>query len=313
MGNLELRITITRKNVDKIVQLIGELLQEEESTATALSTEKMGGPNASATETLLKYLLPPPQLENLPEGKVITSSAEARYFGTLGLFNSFFPVKAVLRILAHMMEENGGKPVSLQQLVDRSIEVFRAAGLSEYRGFPTRRKGGKEKDSAIGRLVWHFIIPARNMGLLEADGEIPMRAWDNVNISITKQGWEFSRLENRVLDRKERVQVLSEAEREWMLDYLKRIDGKGYKEYSFLARVFEELKKGNTNMAAWLEKDEQFNEYVRSWSRKKENSKEFKKQLRNVATMLAQGKIALLRELGVISSKRKDYTVIGKL
>jgi hypothetical protein len=312
-GNIvELRITITRENVDKIIQLIKELVYIEESVITAPTT-KSGEPIPSNIESVTKYLTAPPEPENLPEGKVITSSKEAKYVGTIGLFNSFFPVKAVLRILAHMMNENDGRPITLQQLVERSVEVFSAAGLSEYRGFPMRRKGKTEKESAIGRLVWHFIIPARDMGLIEANGEIPAKAWDNVKVSVTKKGWEFARLENRLLDGGDRVQVLSEAEREWMLDYLKKIDEVGYKEYSFLTRIFEELKKGNTDIAAWLESDEQFNEYVKSWSKKKENPSEFRKQIRNMAVMFAQGKIALLRELGVISNRRNDYTVIGQL
>jgi len=309
---LELRITITQENVDKIVQLIKELVQAEEPimTTSDVGTVK---PAVQKLERASRYLMPPPELENLPNGKVITDSREAKYVGALGLFNSFFPVKAVLRVLTHMMKENDGKPVSLQQLVDRSVEVFVATGLSGYRGFPMRRKGKRGEGSAIGRLVWHFIVPARNMGLIEADGKIPTRGWDSVRVSVTKEGWEFARLENRLLDGKERVQVLSEAEREWMLSHLRKIDEKGYKEYSFLLRIFEELKRGNTDIAAWLERDKQFNEYVKSWSRKKGDPSEFRKQIRNMAVMFAQGKIALLRELGVISNKRNEYTVIGQL
>jgi hypothetical protein len=308
---LELRITITRENVDKIVQLIRELVYLESATeGIGIETGEQSIP---IVETVSNYLAPPPELKNLSNGKVITSSVEAPYVGTLGLFNSFFPVKAVLRILAYMMEENDGGPVNLQRLVDKSIEVFRAAGLSEYRGFPMRKKGRTEKESAIGRLVWHFIVPAHQMGLVEADNEIPVRAWDSVHVSITKEGWEFARLENRVLDKKEQEQVLSEAEREWMFEYLGKIDNDGYKEYSFLKRIFEELKRGNTNITVWLERDEQFNEYVKSWSRKTEDPKKFKTQIGHVAAMFAQGKIALLRELGVISNKRNNYSVIGEI
>jgi hypothetical protein len=309
--SLELRITITRENVDKIVQLIKELVYLESTIAVSgIKTEE---PSAPIVEAAPSYLAPSPELKNLTTGRAMADSAEAKHVGTWGQFNSFFPVKAVLRILAHMVEENDGKPVNLQQLVDKSIEVFRVAGLSQYRGFPMRRKGKAEKESAIGRLVWHFIIPARKMGLIEADNEIPIRAWDKANVSITREGLEFARLENLVFDKKGREQVLSGAERGWVLNYLKKIDGEGYKEYSFLTRIFEELKNGNTKIAAWLEKDEEFNKYVKSWSKKGKNPKEFKKQIEHVAAMFAQGKIALLRELGLISNKRNDYAIVGTL
>lgn len=56
-----------------------------------------------------------------------------------------------------------------------------------------------------------------------------------------------------------------------------------------------------------------FISYVKSWSRKTKQKRELKKQLANVAAMFAQSEIALLRELGVISNKRNNYTVIGTL
>jgi len=308
---MEVRIKITPENVDKVVQMIKELVYLESESGVTISGLEAGVTGAlAATGPASRYLAPPPELENLANGKVVLTTSEAERVGTWGQFNSFFPIKAVLRILAHMMEENGGNPADLEDLVNRSEAVFRETKLSGYRGFPKKAR----KESSIGRLVWHFIIPAHHMGLIKVDGkttEIPIRAWKGVDVSPTKQGLEFAKLENLILDKKEKVQILSEPERAWVIEHLKKIDGEGYKEYTFLKRVFEEFKRGNTDLVDWLEKDEQFEKYVKSWSKKEKNPKEFKKQIENVAAMFAQSKIALLRELGAISNERKDYSITG--
>ncbi len=304
---MELRIKITRKNARKIARLIEELARLEVEE-TILGSPKEEARGFGLTEWFPNYLAPPPRLENLRSGNVLLDSVEARHVGTWGQFNSFFPVKAVLRVLAHIMSENNGKAVNLQKLVNVSKEVFEQAGLGRYRGFPS-----SSKPSAIGRLVWHFIIPAHQMGLIHMEGaeNISTKEWEKVYVSLTREGLEFARLENPIFDKGSAEQVLSKSEREWILNYLKEIDAKGYKEYSFLRRIFEELKRGNTNIPVWLQNDEKFNEYVKSWSRKRNDPAKFKKQLEHVATMFAQSKIALLRELGMISCKRNDYSVIG--
>ena len=300
-----IEIDTSKMNIDEIVrllQLIREFSGETGGVAEAVSPP-------AVIEPLLGYLAPPPVLENLRSGRVVLDSHEAKYVGTWGQFNSLFPPKAVLRILAHMVKENDGKPVNLDKLVKKSVEVFTAAGLSRYRGFPTNIR----KESAAGRLVWHFIIPAYEMGLMGVEGKtaaIPTRAWGGVSVFPTKEGLEFAKLENLLFEGKEKAQLLSEPERRWVIEYLKKIDDAGYKEYTFLKRTFDELKKGNTDLASWLEKDRFFNEYIESRSSKKRGTKEFKKQIENVAAMFAQSKIALLRELNVISNKRNDYTVI---
>jgi hypothetical protein len=183
--------------------------------------------------------------------------------------------------------------------------------LQKFRGFPKKYK----RESAIGRLVWHFITTAYQTGLMEIEGDagIPAHGWDAVFVSITKEGFEFCQLENRVLDWKSREQVLTDAERNWVIGYLKKIDGEGFKEYTLLRGVFDELKKNNTAISDWLEHNENFITYVKTWSRKKEDTTEFAKQMKTVAVMFAQSKIALLRELGVINNQRNDYSVTGSL
>jgi len=304
---MELRIRVTRENAERVAQLIRELaeLEAEGAVVTDVKAEAAG---PFPTKTLPSYLSQPPDLENLRGGKIALTPA-AKHVGTWGQFNSFYPVKGVLRVLSHMVSENGGKPVNLQDLVDKSKSTFDRAGLKRYRGFPS---SGKE--SAVGRLVWHFITPAHEMGLVRIEGasEIPVRGWGRVQISPTKEGLEFAKLRNLIFDEGSTKQLLSDAEREWILGYLKKIDGEGYKEYSFLREVFGELKKGNTDIAAWLESNRQFINYVKSWSRKAKDEKKLRKQVRNVAAMFAQSKIALLRELGLISNKRNDYAIIGE-
>lgn len=307
MAAIELRIRITRENAEKVTQLIRELVQLEPGISVA--TPVKVGARPLPEKTLLDYLGPPQQLENLKSGEIVLTPA-AKYVGTWGQFNSFFPVKAVLRILSHAMNDNGGEPVNLEELVEKSKTIFKVARLDRFRGFPS-----SDKDSAIGRLVWHFITPAHEMGLVRIEGmeEIPVRGWGKVIVTPTKEGLEFAKLRNLIFDERDTRQLLSDSEREWVLDYLRKIDDKGYKEYSLLKGVFEEFKKGNTSIASWLENNQRFVSYVKSWSRKAEQERELKKQVANVATMFAQSKIALLRELGMISDRRNEYTVIRDL
>jgi hypothetical protein len=308
---IELRVRIDRENAEKVIQLIRELVGSDDAIVT--SVEKSETPTTATLGVVrspLEYLTPPQALGELVSGKLVLTES-AKYIGTWGQFNSFFPLKAVLRVLAHLTDENKQDKTSLQVLVDRSISAFKAAGLHKFRGFPKKYK----KESSIGRLVWHFITTAYQTGLIGigGDAEIPAHGWDNVFVSITKEGFEFCQLENRVLDLKAHEQVLTDAEKNWVVKYLRKIDSEGFKEYSLLKAVFQELKKNNTNISGWLEHSESFRTYVKSWSRKKEDTAEFAKQMRTVAIMFAQSKIALLREMGLVKNQRNDYTIIGIL
>jgi hypothetical protein len=308
---VELHIKITQKNVDRVIQLIRELAYLEPESGAAISVEP-GSVRAPTRGGPASYLSIPARLEGLRSGRTSLESIGSKQVGTWGQFNSFFPVKAVLRVLAHMMEENGEKAVDLDDLVGKSIEAVTAAGLLHYRGFPKK----VEKESAVGRLVWHFITPAHEMGMIGIEGEdteIPVKDWKGTNVFLTRQGQEFARLENLILDKDGKEQVLSDAERAWMVKYLKKIDNEGFREYTLLRRIFEQLNRRNTDLAAWLEENRQFIEYVKSWSRKAKDKKRLREQIKNVAAMFAQSKIALLRELGVVRNKRNDYTVIGEL
>jgi hypothetical protein len=301
---LELRIRITSENAEKVIRLIREIVGLEETTSVQVEATEQKAPILEKAS----YLNQPPEFNSLTHGNIVPDGT-SEYVGTWGQFNSFFPMKAALRVLSHLMKENNEKPVSLQTVVDESLQAFKKVGLQKFRGFPKRYR----RESSIGRLVGHFITTAQNMGLIKVQGEIGSSHWDQVLISITIEGWEFAGLDNRIFDGKSVDQVLTESERLWLTKYLKRIDAAGFKEYTFLKQVFDELKAGNSNISAWLEKNDNFREYIKSWSRKTENEEEFENQLKTVAVTFAQSKIALLRELGVVRNQRGDYTIIGNL
>ncbi len=303
---LELKITITSENADKVIRLIQEIMGSDVTKSESPQISKI-----SDVTTRLSLLSRPSQpLQFTKVGKIEKESTTAKYMGSWGQFNSFFPVKAVLRVLSNSMSQNE-QAISLQVLLERSLEAFKERQLQNFRGFPKNYR----RDSSVGRLVGHFISTSEEMGLIAADGEISTapHSWANILLSVTKEGWEFAELENNLFDYKAKEQVLTKSEKAWMINYLRQIDVRGFKEFSLLNRVYEQLKKGNQDISNWLKQDNAFKEYVQSWSRKDSGNKEFEEQLETVSNTFAQSKIALLRELGVIKNQRGDYTLIGSL
>ena len=301
---LELRITITPENAEKVIRLMREIVGSEEILKIGRSEPKV------AANEVTSYLRPPPELSSLKHGKILLSGA-AEYVGTWGQFNSFFPIKAVLRVLSNIMSEHNASPINLQILVDESIKAFKKAHLKKFRGFPKHYR----KESSIGRLVWHFMTTAHEIGLISLEGmdNIPTSCWDEVYVSVTKEGYEFASLENQILDLNRTQQILTNAERDWLIDYLRKIDNLRFKEYSTLKGVYSELQKGNTDIAGWFEKNDIFSTYVRSWSKKKDDPTAFARQLETLSTTFAQSKIALLRELGIVRNKRNNFAILNPL
>ena len=251
------------------------------------------------------------------EGTIFTSK-ETESVGSWCMFNSFFPGKAILRILANLENEENSKSIRLDKLLEIAAESITARGLTKWRGFPK----DIESDSSIGRLVYHFMKTFCNMGFIKAENtegvseNVWEEHWTNIYLSITKEGLEFAKLHNRIFDDDEESQVLSAEEKDWLVKYLKKIDTQGYKEYTLLKRVFEFLKEGHNGkneLWDWFASDKTFIDYVKDWSRKSGNEEEFKLQIQNLAPTLAAGKIALLRELGIIRNKRNDYNIVGDL
>lgn len=305
---IELKITVTKENAERVIRLIKELVETEETTLT--KTEETPYSSIPANDAS-NYLISPPELQSLKNGEIILSEA-AEFVGSWGQFNSFFPVKAVLRVLSNILHQRSTDVINLQVLVDESIKAFKKGRLKKFRGFPKHYK----KDSSIGRLVWHFITTANQIGLISIennDGKIPNYGWDEVLLSITKEGNDFARLGNQVFDQGSKDQILTKAECDWLLKYLKKIDQSGFKEYTTLKGVYNQLQKGNTDIAGWFEANESFSRYIKGWSKKKDNPKAFARQLETLSATFAQSKIALLRELGLVQNKRNDYTIINPM
>jgi len=265
---------------------------------------------------LTDYLAIPAELK-LSSGKLILNEG-TKLIGTWGMFNSFFPGKAVLRILANMMYKNKIEYTILDDLINKSAGIFKANGFSKLRGFPN----DPEKQNSIGRLVYHFIKTFNEMGFFlvkakeENKGDVWDEPWKNIEITLTKEGLDFAKLPNRIFDDHEPIQVLTTEEKVWLLKYLKKIDEAGYKEFYMLINVFEFIKKSNNGkeeLWAWYRNNSTFRKYVQEWSRKSGDREAFEKQIANLAPTFAAGKVALLRELGVIKNRRNDYTIIGNL
>lgn len=322
---MELRIKISRENKEKIFQLVSELLESE--TEGIIDLGDLSPKDAKTTQNpqiLDKdYLKIPKEMYNLESGQVMFYESDERpqRVGTWGQFNSFFSVKAALRVLANLMEERNVDSIKLDEFVDICIDLFRKRNLNEYRGFPSSKK-----DTAIGRFVWHFLTSTQEMGLIKIkDSNLgyegmpsSLNDWGEVSITLTQQGLEFAMLRNNLFDSSLPNQILTREEKEWLVDFLKRIDNEGYKEYSLLKDVFEFLKQGHNgkdDLWNWFARDQRFIDYVKSWSRKAKlgREKDFQKQINNLTMTFSASKVALLREFGVIKNKRNCYDVIGEL
>jgi hypothetical protein len=270
----------------------------------------------------IKYLAIPNNLE-LEPGE-LTIDDEIKSVGSWGMFNSFFPGKAVLRILANMLDKEKTKTVTLDALTKKTSETVEIYNLSKLRGFPK----DPDNNNSIGRLVYHFIRTFTEMGFFtvkpkeETKKNVWDEPWNNIEITLTKEGLEFAKIRNKIFDNSDfsqtsmEFQILTKEEKQWLTDYLKKIDEEGYKEYSILKNVFEFIKQGHNGKGElwnWFETNPAFVDYVKQWSRKTENPEDFGKQIKNLSTTFAAGKLALLRELGIISNKRNDYTIVGEI
>ncbi len=271
--------------------------------------------NAAASVGKVNYLAIPPELK-LKSGNVF-SDKETETWGSWLMFNDFFAPKFLARVLAWKLSEKKTEAVILKEFMVSIVQIIKDNELTSLKGFPDL-----EKDRDGNRLVNHFLKTATNMGLFEVkplSGKIKnvwTEKWDNIFVSLTKEGLEFARLRNTVFDDHKKEQVLTPEEKEWLVDYLKQIDRSGYKEYSVLKEVYNHLKSGhngNKDLWAWFEKNEKFRDYIKYRSEKaRKDPKIFQKQLHNYARSFASAKISLLRELGVVRDKRNDYTILGE-
>ena len=299
---MEIKIVITKKNKEKILKLIDQLVEYEAdgmimepSTKTNLKSLE-----AYQSENFLKEL---PSLENI---KLAEPDIKQKGFGAWGMFNSFVPGKAALRVLINLIKRNNGEPIKFPEMIAECMTYFSKSGLYKYRGFPK-----KTSESARGRLATHLITPYQEMGLMRIEGDRKERF-----VMITREGLSFAMLQNPLLDGGYKNKFLSEEESKWLLSHLKRIDDLGYKEFSILERLTRFLNGSERKfreIVDWFKGNEDFVNWLRVGSRYKDNPKAFSRQLDNVATTYASGKVALLRELGILSDSRATYKVLSYL
>ena len=270
----------------------------------------------SKTHSVIESFGIPPKL-HLKQGEVLTDK-ETQIWGSWLMFNDFFAPKFISRVLAWKMHKEKTDYVYLSDLMEESITLIKKHNLSGLKGFPNL-----EKDRQGGRLVHHFLRTFVNMGLAKASSdyrkvdEIWKENWNKIKVSLTKQGFEFAQIKNQVFDEGNKEQILSLEEKNWIVNYLKKIDKDGYKEYSILKQIYEFLKSGkngNKDLWEWFENNKKFRDYIYERSeRAKRDSKIFKQQIHNYARTFASAKISLLRELGVVRDKRSDYTITGEI
>lgn len=299
---MEIKIVITKKNKERILKLIDQLVEyEAEGLIVEPSTKtNLKSREAYQPENFLK------ELSTFKNVKLAEPEIKRRKFGAWGMFNSYSPGKAALRVLMNLSNENAGNPIKFSRLIDECMTYFSRSGLYKYRGFPKRTS-----ESARGRLATHLILPYHDMGLMKVHGGMK-----NGHIMFTEKGLAFAKLRNPLLDEKGKTNPLSEEESEWLKSYLKEIDELGYKEFSLLKGLTEFLADSERqfkDIVDWFKNKKDFVEWLREGSRYEDNPKAFSRQLDNVATTYASGKIALLRELGILSTSRATYKVLSGL
>ncbi|MBS3088628.1 hypothetical protein J4402_02500 [Candidatus Pacearchaeota archaeon] len=263
----------------------------------------------------------PPQLK-LSKGNINAGGGRNK-IGSWGMFNDYFSGKFLLRINANLMHEKKVEFVSLHELIENAKVIISKRGLKKMKGFPNDIK----TESSVNRLVNHFLVEFYNMGLFDVQSKSPIKkksiwneSWENILVRPTSEGLEFAKLKNKIFDEKAAPikdnQILTNEERQWLINYLKNIEKYNFKEYSLLKEIASFIQKGNNgnnDLREWFKKNPIFVSYVKEWSSKSDDDKEFEKQLSNLSQTYGSGKISLLRELGVISNKRNDYKVIGEL
>jgi len=265
----------------------------------------------------INYLAIPPQIKS-SKGKPVLDD-ETKFVGLWGMFNDYFSGKGLLRICANMIYWGKKENVTLTSLIESTKHVVKQENLSSLKGFPKDIKN----DSSVNRLVYHFLVGFYKMGLFEVELKEPSKKdnlwnhdWDDILIKPTSEGLEFARLKNKVFDEKKyEDQTLTKEERDWLLNHLRAIDKIGFKEYTLLNEIVSFMKRGKTgkDLEKWFAGEERFKSYMRSWSAKTNNAKEFEKQISSLSTTFSASKISLLRELGIIKNERNKFDVIGKL
>ena len=306
---MEIKVNITQGNKEKVLGLISELVDNEydKNEGTGLQTI-----NSASKQSVSSGLDAP---ENFDSKLLAQPKLEESEIGSWFMFNSFFTGKALLRVLANILNKEQISSVSIDVLAQVSYDVFRKAGLSKYRGFPKEKKHHKYEKSNIDKLKYFVLRPFADMGL------VTIKSGDEHDqVFLTKFGLEFAMLKNPILDERKQSPYLSTSEQNFMISYLKSIDAK-YKEYNTLKETLDFIKtKKNISypeIVDWFVKNKKIVDYLYEDSRaqkekKSKEDKDFKTYLNHAAYSFASSRIALLRELGILSDKRGEYKIVSE-
>jgi len=314
---MKIEINITKDNKDRILKLLDELVDAESSTSEEtgkVEVKDSKGKYKAENEEYKDYAKYTDKPSDDVNKLLAPASIESSEFG-LGknfLFNSFFAAKAMLRVIANLTNKEGKAPEQ-DKVLDTFNNATIARGLQKYNGFPKNRENEKHERSSVNKLFYSILLPLSQMGMLKLN--------DN-NISLTKNGLEFSMLTSPKLDNN-KDELLSEEEINYLIGYLKEIDMHGYKEYTFLKRIIDFIKEKSTygktpvyqDLVDFIKRDERFVDYIYKTSKFGKNglpkeSRDFLNKLQRTAQAVVASRIALLRELRVIEDKRNSYRII---
>ncbi len=302
---LEIKVNITKENKERVLSLISQLVEAEGLQLEQPESARVAPLNPTRPATVDGHI----SLDNcysdagIPLSQGVVSN---KPLGTWAMFNSFVPGKAALRVLAHILRDEQTDGVSFARLVDEAVRNIRLRNISGIRGFPSSRKA-----SSIPRFATQLVLPLSGMGLISSKLHEGTRM-----VGLTQDGLSFSLLENPVIDRKSSTGQLSQPERKWLIDYLKKIDGVGFKEYSTLQSIVGFIgtkHPSRTQLVEWFTTRSDFQESTKSGSRYSGQPLRLRKQLQNLASTYVSSKIAILRELGVVSDARGKYDLEGQL
>ncbi len=314
---MEIKINIDKYNKDKIFKLLDALV-EAEATNTDQSRQprkeveesKNKATNEEVYKSYAKYFDKP---VSYPKELLLESKIQPSKFGlgTNFLFNSFFSAKAMLRIIANLINEKKA-PADIKETLKTFFGATKARGLQDAKGFPKEREQ-KHEGSAENRPLYSIIFPLSKLGFLRIDDK---------KIYLTKAGLDLAMLNNPKLDQNS-DKLLSEEEISFIINYLKQIDKEGYKEYTLLKNFLDYIKEKQLHSKAinyqdltrYFSTSQEFIDYLYENSKfgKKNLPKEshdFVNRVKRESQAIASSKISILRELGILESRRNSYSIL---
>jgi hypothetical protein len=302
---LEIKIFIDTENKERILSLISQLVDAE---GRPEPITELRVPTASKSPTFISSKSHRSLDSCYLRDNILVSAGRISEspLGFWAMFNSFVPGKAALRVLAHLLRDEGADNVPFARLVDETVQNIRSRAIAGLRGFP-----GSRKASSVPRFATHLVLPYCDMGLISSLMQDGTRV-----VGLTEPGLSFSLLDNPVFDDQSQKSQLSQSERKWISDYLRKIDGAGFKEYSTLRSIVDFIKEKHptrSELVRWFSNRPDFQEQTRSGSRYSGEPSRLKKQFANLATTYVSSKVAILRELGVVSDTRGVYDLGGLL